>query len=409
MGTAIFYAAYNMGGRELEGLFQDGVALIDQSASGIGSGQFHDLAIDTNSDPADAIRYVPTSGPFGVTAESRAARRRLEDVSNQEFCSFRDLSRYYSATGRELIRYAERQVGGNRIIEASVGSIVCNRTDRTFTSVDGLGRLIIRSNELVLATGGAEKIHDDLKAFDNQVITSRDVLIEDKQRVRTALARAKENGQKTIAILGSGNSAIGAIGELTKLEETQGFDIVVAYRSRFYLNYVSLEAAHNDGYIPGPEELSNEPPYPVNRVRGLRGASQKILKDALSSKFGSISFIEFDGKLQNLELLKRAGVIIQALGYQNATPQLIDAQGQEILLQIEEGRIVVDEQDQIITKNGTPIERAYRVGLGALKATGWEVPGFVAEAALTKGPIDGVKAFQGPGGSGEQLAIRLLG
>ena len=155
MGTAVFYAAHNMGGETFEKLFDGDVALIERSIHTVGCGQFCDLAIDTISDPADTIRYMPTTWPFGATKESRDARSKLDSLSDQEFCSFRDLSAYYNATGRELIRYTEDRADGSRFIEAEVDNIVCDTRYGTFTSFDSRKQMIIQSNELVLATGGA--------------------------------------------------------------------------------------------------------------------------------------------------------------------------------------------------------------------------------------------------------------
>lgn len=406
MGTAVFYSARNQGEEQFEQLFDGGTALIDGSLDVIGSGRLHGLIIDTNSDPLDAIRFVPTEQPFGASPESRMARQALEALADQEFCNFADLTKYYQLTGRELAEYAEAQPGSS-VIEAKVDSIIYNNGISTFTSLDQAGRPISNSREVVIATGGVERLHPDLEQFSERVVQSYDLLVENREMLRAKLERAKQHNQRSIYILGSGNSALGALGELTKLDESQDFDIVIAHRSKFYKNYASLEEALADGYEPTPDELSPQPPHQVNRVRGLRQATLSLLSQAHDGTLGSVSFNQFTGSLKDITGLQNAGLIVQAFGYISAMPRLITPTGERIKLRQEEGRDVVDERDQLVTQEGLSIPRAYRVGLGAIKASGWHIAGFVPEAALTKGPVNGLKAFQGPGGAGDQLLRQL--
>lgn len=407
MGTAVFYSAHNQGEATFEQLFDGGAALIDSSLDAIGSGRLHGLIIDTNSDPLDAIRFVPDQQPFGVSAESRMARRALEALTDQEFCNFTDLTRYYQLTGQELAEYTETQPNSS-VIEAKVGSIVYDDNQSTFTSLDQAGRAIAHSREVVIATGGIEKLHPDLEQMSDRVVQSYDLLVENQDMLLQKLEYARQQNQHTIYILGSGNSALGALGELTKLQESRDFDIVIAHRSKFYKNYASLEEALADGYEPTPDELSPQAPHQVNRVRGLRQAAFSVLTQAHQGELGNVRFDQFNGDLKTIDGLRDAGLIVQAFGYTSAMPRFTTPTGERIALQQEEGRDVVDEHDQLITVEGMPIPQAYRVGLGAIKASGWHIAGFVPEAALTKGPVNGIKAFQGPGGAGEQLLRQLL-
>ncbi|HEY8998928.1 MAG TPA: hypothetical protein VIM53_01275 [Candidatus Saccharimonadales bacterium] len=407
MGTAVFYAAHNLGAEVFDGVCAGGVAVINPRLESVGSGGLENLAIATNSDPADAIRYVPATPPFGLTAASRAAREVLEGMDGYDYCGFPELTRYYRAVGRELLDYIMKRDDGSCAVEASVARIVCDERHGTFTSFDTHGVPIIRSHELVLATGAVERQHAALLPYAGKTVMSRSVLAHDPE-VAEKLAVADAAGKRSVVILGSGNSAISALGELTKLPEAQNFTFVVAHRSKFYLHYATQAAAERDGYALSHDELSAGAPCPVNRVRGLRAVARETLERAQRGELGDVLFIRFDGDLRHFEALNKAGIIVQALGYEGSMPQMVDARQRAISLMTDAGNQVVDADDQLVTASGSPVERAYRVGFGVSKAVGWEVAGFAAEGALRKGPVNSFKAFQGPGGSGEQLVKRLL-
>lgn len=408
MGSAPFYAMHNIHPDELENLCSGGVAIVNRTEKSIGSGQFHGLGIDSNSDPVDLMRFIPTSKPFLQTEEARNARKQLEKLATHEFCSFTILSRYYRETGKELAKYLEERGDGSTFIETNIHHIVFDEKSKMFTSVDTDGQQRIQSKEIVLATGGKERIHPDLDQFKSKILLSRDVLLLDKQKVRTKILEAKMKSKPLIVILGNGNSGIGALGELAKMEEVKGFSVVIAYRSKFYKHFESLDQARRNKYNPSADEVSNKSPFPVNRVRALRLAAQEILENAQAGSLGSIKFVKFNENLAECEFLHEAGLIIQAFGYHANSLTFVNTKGKILPLLNVDGLDVVDEHDQLLKIDGAPLEHAHRVGMGSLKPKGWEIPGFIAEAALTQGPVNGVKAYQGPGGSGEKLGIYLL-
>lgn len=163
-----------------------------------------------------------------------------------------------------------------------------------------------------------------------------------------------------------------------------------------------------DGYIPDESELSEQPPHHVNRARGIRPYSQGILHEARSGSLGSVSFVPFDGDLNNFDLLSDAGLIIQCFGYEGNGPQLVDPSGNPLPLRQEHSLQVVDAHDRLVTVDGGVIENAYRVGNGAYQPENWRIPGLSIERAQQAGPINGIRAFQAPKGYGEKLVTKLL-
>lgn len=77
-------------------------------------------------------------------------------------------------------------------------------------------------------------------------------------------------------------------------------------------------------------------------------------------------------------------------------------------MKTEDGLQVVDSRDRLVTEDGDVIENAYRVGNGSLKKDNWKISGLSIEKAQTTGPINGIRAYQCPGGYGEKLALSLL-
>ncbi len=408
MGTSVFLTAHNLGRGEFEDLHHGGVVTINRKAESVGSGQFNNLSISANSDPIALVRHVPTSPPFGGSKEARALRDVLEGREEDEFCNTELLTSYYRTVGVDHARYLEERGDGSKALEANIASVVFDSHAGTFTSVDSNGIARVQSRELVLATGGKEVVHPDLLQYGDKVSLSREWIVKDKETPRKKLLEAKEKGLNQIVILGNGNSGASVIGELTSLPESEGMGIILAYRTKFYPFYDSLELAEKDGYKPDQEELSENYPHHVNRARGIRPYSQGILHQAQSGELGSVLFVQFDGDLNNFELLKNAGLIIQCFGYESNGPQLVDTSGKPISLQEERGLQVVDAHDRLVTADGGVIENAYRVGNGAYQPENWKIPGLSIERAQKAGPINGIRAFQAPKGYGEKLAVELL-
>lgn len=408
MGTSVFLSAKNLGSEEFKDIFKGGVAVINRKQESVGSGQFYGLSIYANSDPIALIRHVPTEKPFGRTREARDLRKILERRGEDEFCSSELLSTYYNTVGNDLAAYLEAREDGSTAIEANISHVVFDTSTNMFTSVDINGVKRIQSRELVLATGGKEVIHPDLRQYGDKVSVSREWIVKNKEKVIKKVLEAKKNGQNRVVILGNGNSGASVLSELTSLSESKGVDIILAYRSKFYPFYDSLELAQKDGYTPDEEELSEQYPHHVNRARGIRPYSQGILNEAKSGSLGSISFIQFDGNLKTFDLLIDAGLIIQCFGYESNEPQLVDTKGNSIPLQKHNGLQVVDGNDRVITASGDIIENAYRVGDGTFQTENWKIPGLSIERAQKAGPINGIRAFQAPKGYGEKLAITLI-
>lgn len=283
------------------------------------------------------------------------------------------------------------------------------------------GCVRLRSEALVLATGGVQQ--DDcidgvtvgtvrLQDFRERVILSDQVLGPDGLSVLRAMLEGQT--KPSVAIVGGSHSALTAAWRvLNELPEVPfgPHSVAVLHRRPLRPFYLTPEDARADGYV----DFSEQDVCPVSgrlfRLAGFRFRARELLRGALGLKDAApdhrLKLIQLTPeKAGEAELrLRKASIIVAALGYRPRALPLLNQDGSRISLGSERGpgASLVNESCEVLDDQRRPVPGVYGIGL----ATGFRPTGALGGEPSFSGQTNGLWLWQN--GVGERIVNALLG
>lgn len=195
---------------------------------------------------------------------------------------------------------------------------------------------------------------------------------------------------RKIVLVGNSHSSMSIVSCIKNNNNfTDNHSIYILGRAPLRLYYKNEEQAKADGYIYDEKNDVCPVTQRINRYSGMREDSFFIAREIIGNQFENIKhFIVSD--VEEESLFHEADVIIECTGYQSKMVPIYDIMGNPIHMAYNKGRILVDENFNIVTNDGKPLKRIFSYGLGIGILTGEEIGG---EESF-KGRIDGVWLYQ---------------
>jgi hypothetical protein len=290
----------------------------------LGAGGFSRYAITSTSVGSRFFKEVDRDRFGSVLADPVVTR--VADARNP--VPMPDLAAALDRLGQAVTEsLGERLILGRRVLAVDVRS---HGPGVTLTFADGT---IIRSGVAVLATGRTEREHPALRPFRDRTWLSGAVISrEGRARLEATLAAA-DGGEVVIA--GCSHSAMSALGVMLEARSSlrgriaryRGPAVTLLRRSPTRLMYDSVEAARA-GQIPAREQLleSDADVCPdsgiVFRDSGLRHEARQLFCDLWAGRVEGARVRDVDDLDRAEPLLDRAKLVVQALGYHGAAPDI---------------------------------------------------------------------------------------
>lgn len=357
-----------------------GIALVERTARLGGSLGLYPLNADSRGTSFLECLDGPLCEPF--LADVRA------DPVTRELARFRD-----SQPTLRLVDRFEQRVGA-----AILAEFANHPNSRAYTETKALAvqrerdgsvavliatpegeRAVIRAASAVIALGGRpvsawSKVDLapglDLGRWRGKIVSSHRLLTHGgAEEVVRRLARRSRNPR--VMILGSAHSAFSAawmlLDQIPELEFGP-HGVQILYRTEPRPTYKSREAARADYYEFSETDVCQATGR-VHRLGGLQGDGREVWRRihskpgakqeerAIARPLGSLS------RMDLIEVLDKADLIIPALGYRMASLPIYDEDGVRILLAGHGPAVGPD--CRLLTADGTPLPNVFGVGLGS--------------------------------------------
>jgi dTDP-4-amino-4,6-dideoxygalactose transaminase len=283
---------------------------------------------------------------------------------------------------------------------------------------DGLWRVRLRrlddgteheqlTHNLVIATGG----HQPLDRLAGQVVaglpliaTCGDRLIQSDEvlavggHARLADLLAGKRAPR-VAVIGGSTSAIATIALLLKSVPALPWGpqaITLLHREKLRPFYPSIEAAHAEGFTDfGPDDICPVSGF-VYRLAGFRLEARELVLRMMGvdgrTPDPRVAFHRIAGDDDTVAQahLRKADIVIAALGYRPRILPLADAHGAPLSLAAHHEAPMVDRHCRITDRDGAPIPGLFGIGLAA----GFVPWGAMGGEASFKGQANGLWQWQ---------------
>lgn len=352
----------------IEKLLRRGILFVDKSpAAHIGSGDFRNLQIRSNSAASDYLECIRPDGVFGGVLKLPAADKIASH--GKEIVSLTLVAELLEDIGRKLREVIDGYPESDLLASTQIAGVVHNTLLQhgRFESFTTENKRFVSQN-VILATGGQETAID-LDEHSQKFILSRNVLHDD-DIIEQIRQKFKEHSCERLAILGGSHSAFSVAWRLHEEIIARNFPfgyMDIIHRHPVKLFYDSAEEALRDGY-PFDSVLDVCPVTGrVYRFAGIRGDAKALFQAVINGEEEHVRLIQSNeqnaGEVE--ESLRNAAVIVQALGYgANAVP-IFDSTDSQIGPRLKNnGQLDVTKECRIYDCHGQFIRGAYAIGLG---------------------------------------------
>ncbi len=381
-GTAMLTAAAKAG--QLGDLAAAGMVVVERAPS-LGGGRLGDYAITSDSTAQTFLTaVVGNTEPTLAALADHPAARAVERYRDALGAPLADVGPLLRATGDRLAA----------LVTAGGGSVLTGHealdTRRTH---DGLWRTRLRrlsdgreveqlSHAVVVATGGHQSPEQlagqwvagaPLTAMAGERLLRSDEVLETggMDRVATLLA---DKPDPRVAVIGGSTSALAAVTLLLKRSPALPLGegaITLLHRRPLRPFYPSADAARADGFTDwGPEDICPVSGF-VYRLAGFRLEARELV----------LRMLEVGGRRREprvtchrlrqrrdpsaWEVLRRADVVVAALGYRPHALPIVDVAGQPVALAADTGAAMVDRHCRVLDAEGVALPGLYGIGLAA--------------------------------------------
>ncbi len=416
-GSGPLYAAIKRG--DAGSLLESGARWIE-SGPGFGSGTIgsYKIASDTQADvlleclPKEATDML---GDVIDTDEKRLIDRYLGGPLPLEAAS-----RFLARTGESARRLVDRAPKSS--IESGVRVTAVHVEDDGFRihCRSEVEELEIRSHALVSALGGTSSKDEALDAQlpDGRtvkslglrsVVTTDELFRHDMGHYADVLPKGRP---AKIAVLGGSHSAYATAVKILNELGSENVRIQVLCRRLPKLFYPTLEQARAEGYTRATAEDVCPVTKRVFRLAGLRLAARALVQrvwglgDAVRETSVAIDHLSDHEPSFAGEVMRNADLCVLALGYRARTVDFFH-QGERLLLltQTDPKKPLVDSMCRLLLADGTPLPRAFGLGL----ASGFVPHGTMGGEPSFDGQTNGLWLYQNDVGArvlDQVLALR---
>ncbi len=394
-GLAVLLAAHRHG--QLDALLSRGVVLVEQGTT-IGAGDLGRYAISSDSTGRTFVDCLdgPEGSPIAALRAHPIARAVAAAADGP--IPLELAGHFLALVGEAMAAILDahpncRLLTGHRVLSARQHP---EGWRVRLAGPDG-DETLVGCRHLVSATGAEQpggRLRTEsvagtpLAGYADRLLQSGDVLVSGG--LRTVADRLRHVAEPSVAIVGGSTSAVSVahavLNRLSGVNLGAGA-VTLLHRRPLRLTYASEAEARADGYDAfGPDDIC-----PVSlrvfRLGGFRLTQRELVMRASGIggrpaeprlRLHLLSTPDLPSQPVDDEarrILDRATVVVAALGYRPRALRLHDVFGTPIALraETEPGARLVDRECRIIAADGTPVERAFAIGLAA---------GFVPDGAL---------------------------
>ena len=376
-GTALLNAATKRG--LLPDLAASGLVMVERETA-IGGGRLGRYAITSDSTATTFLSAVKGN----IHPELAAIETHPVGCAIRAYA---DTAGVPLVEAGPLLRTMGRRLHG--LVEQHGGSVLTGHTALNATRIGDRWTIRVKrlsdgyefdqlAHNIVVATGGHQPFerlaHQQVAGAalcdlaGDRLLQSDDVLsIGGMEKVADLLATKRA---PRIAIIGGSTSAIATIVRLLKTDIPFGANaITLLHRRPLRPFYPSVAAAQSEGFTDfGPDDICPVSGF-VYRLAGFRLEARDLVLRQLGIDGRvpdpRVAVHQIDGSDAEAQaILKRADIVIAALGYRPFALPLADASG-PIALAAGRGAAMVDKHCRIVADDGTPVPGAYGIGLAA--------------------------------------------
>jgi flavin-dependent dehydrogenase len=413
-GSGPLYAAIKRG--DAGRLLGSGARWLE-AGPGFGSGTIgsYKIASDTQADvlleclPKEASEAL---GDVIDTDEKRLVERYLGGPLPLEAAS-----RFLARAGESARRLVDRTPESG--VESGVRVTAVHVEDDGFRvrGRSGTEEIEIRSNALVSALGGlsAKDMALDAELLDRRTVRSLGLrcVVTTDELFRNDIARYTDVLPKgrpvKVAVLGGSHSAYATAVKLLNELGSENVRIRVLCRRLPKLFYPTLERAHAEGYTRATLEDVCPVTKRVFRLAGLRLAARALVQrvwglgDAARETSVTIEHLPDHAPSFAGEAMLDADLCVLALGYRARTVDFFHkGERLPLLTQIEPKKPLVDSMCRLLLADGTPLPRAFGLGL----ASGFVPHGTMGGEPSFDGQTNGLWLYQND--VGERVLDQVL-
>lgn len=308
----------------IEKLLRRGILFVDKNPeANIGSGDFRNLCIRSNSAASDYLESIRPDGVFSDVLKLPAAGKIAS--FGKEIVPLTLIAELLEDIGRKLREAMEGYPESDLLAATQIEGVIHNpcSPQRRFESFTTGNKSFVSQN-VVLATGGQE-MAIDLGEHSQKLILSRNVLHDDDVITQIRQRLAKHFCER-VAIIGGSHSAFSVAWRLHEEVIARDFPlgcIDVIHRHPVRLFYDSVEEALRDGYSFDPIHDVCPVTHRVNRFSGIRGDAKDLYRAIVNGKEEHVRLVQCNkqNKGEVEETLEHVAVIVQAFGYSaNSVP-----------------------------------------------------------------------------------------
>ncbi|MGH1438625.1 MAG: hypothetical protein ACRBBR_00830 [Cellvibrionaceae bacterium] len=348
----------------LKEICEKGLVYIDKRRSD----QFDSLNFNilSNSPAADFITDMHEYSEFGAIFNNKNGKR-LRCLWGQA-TPLTLASDFFKDAAIHFQQYLSYYPRSHFFSGTSVNKIHIEK-DGSVTSYNNKGEYLKNSTFAVIATGSIEKKNYEIslmaKILKSYFNLSESILRCDHDQL---LYNILKEGRK-IVIVGGSHSAFSVVEYLLRVfgEILDKNQLIVLNRGNTKLYYENIDEFHKNS-IKNERFLIDHESNSVNRYCGLRGSAKKIYESIIRKKENRVKIISID-KGSPLDLIEKqggdVGMVVQATGYSEKTPEIVDHLGNSIEIKKEKNCISLSKDYNFCTSKGIPIKQIFGIGLGS--------------------------------------------
>lgn len=274
----------------------------------------------------------------------------------------------YACVARKLVNHFElfaKHIGHNTPIKYGVDIARIVKTFKGYyISYDRAGEPVAKSRNIILASGGAQD--RDISEVLSREVRASTRIFKSEQFLRMGFCReASAFENVNICVIGGSHSGFSCITKL--LRESSRCRITLIYKGKI-LTYQKIKNENIKDIEDSDFDLDEEFVH-INRFSGLRYESLDVYKKILNK---TLDIQLLDIKNLTEEFLQEQDVLIDATGYRQNFPEIVNANGESILKKGME--LLVDHNCKIKIGNDYARENIYGIGLVSPKRTRKKIP-----------------------------------
>ncbi len=341
---------------------QDLVFIEKKTKSQIEADPCLNYSISSNSPGAEFVESVFPGGIFRETFTTSEFQSLLENRH-----SAIQLHRYANLTCSLINHFEEfaNSIGKHAPIRYGTDIVRINKTLKgDYVSYNQLGEPIAKSRNIILASGGIQnkKLHEKLA----RELPKKASVIKSDQFLRVGFCQKYNDfDQVNICVIGGSHSGFSCISKL--LKTSSRCKITLVYKGKI-LTYKKIKSEIVKDIEDSDLDL-DEGFVHINRFSGLRYESLEIYNKILNNSL-NICLVNINDLTD--EYLQQQDIFIDATGYSQNFPEVINVDGDFILKSGME--LHVDQNCKVKIGSDPTQENIYGIGLVSPKRTRNRIP-----------------------------------